>query len=618
MPVPDIHKREIELLAPAKDAAIAIEAVKHGADAVYIGADKFGARFAASNSTVEIASAVDFAHRFNAKVYVTVNTILKDSELKDAERLIRDLYRVGVDALIIQDLGILRMDIPPIALHASTQCDIRTPGKALFLEKLGFSQIVLARELSLEEIVAIRDEVTVPLEAFVHGALCVSYSGKCHASMVLKNRSANRGECAQICRLPFDMVDAKGEVIVKDRHLLSLRDLNHSRRIEDMLRAGVSSFKIEGRLKDAAYVKNVVAYYRQKIDKIISDNAELYTRASCGKEEFTFTPVLDKSFNRGFTGYFIDSRNAVKEGTLASFGTPKSMGEPVGRVRKSFDNKIMLSSGSTFYNGDGISYFNSKGEYCGMRVNVADGARLTMANNANIAPGTFIYRTYDKNFNDILSAESGKRLIAVDMALSKCRGGIVLSVKDEMGNTVDITKQIELSEAKNPQGQSQASVLSKLGGTNFYLKSLHTVDDIFIPSSVLASLRRDAIKWLVKVTTINYKFSYRRSEDYSAQHYDKSLGYADNVSNRLAVEVYKDHGVLNIEPAMEISDHSKLSGEEILMTTRYCLLRELGKCKKNGGNIDKLNEPLFLESGNIRLCLEFDCKHCEMLIRKAR
>ena len=613
----DMHKRAIELLAPAKDAVIAIEAVKHGADAVYIGADKFGARSAASNSFDEIASVVDFAHRFNARVYVTVNTILKDSELKDAERLIKNLYRTGVDALIVQDLGILRLDIPPIALHASTQCDIRTPEKAVFLEKLGFSQIVLARELSIEEIEAIHNEVTIPLEAFAHGALCVSYSGRCHVSEVMKSRSANRGECAQICRLPFDLVDANGNVLVKDRHLLSLRDLNRSLRLEDMMNAGISSFKIEGRLKDVAYVKNVVAYYRQKLDEIISSDKRLYKRASYGKEEFTFKPALEKSFNRGFTGYFLDSRTAVKEGTLASFGTPKSMGEPVGSVKKSFDNKIMVSHGSTFTNGDGISYFKDNGEYCGMRVNVADGVSLTMADKINIAPGTLIYRTYDKKFNDILSAESAKRLIALDMSLGKFNSGIVLSVKDEMGNNVSVAKCIDVADAENPQYGSQTSVLSKLGNTNFYLRQLQTMDDVFIPSSVLASLRREATALLEKAVKINHKFDYRRKEDYTALYYDKSVGYGDNVANKLACQVYKDHGVENIGTAIEISDHSKLSGDEILMTTRYCLLREMGQCRKTGGCPGKFNELLFLQSGNIRLRVEFDCKRCEMLIRKA-
>lgn len=618
MPGTDIYKREVELLAPARDAGIAIEAIKHGADAVYIGAYRYGARAAASNSVDRIASAVDFAHRFNAKIYVTVNTILKDSELKDAERLIKDLYRIGVDALIVQDLGILRLDIPPVALHASTQCDIRTPEKALFLQKLGFSRLVLARELSLKEISAIHNQVAVPLEAFVHGALCVSYSGKCHISEVVKSRSANRGECAQICRLPFDLMDAEKNVLVRGRHLLSLRDLSRSRRLESMLEAGVTSFKIEGRLKDSAYVKNVVAYYRKELDRIISSNKELYKRSSRGKEEFTFVPALEKSFNRGFTAYFIDTKKTVEAGPLASFGTPKSLGEPLGCVKKVVGrNKIEVSAADGFNNGDGISYFNGRGEYCGMRVNSADGKYLAMADEVNIAPGTPIYRTYNKIFNDILSAESGKRLIAVDMSLNKFNKGVVLSVTDEIGNSIAVVKHTDVSEARNPQTPSQTSVLSKLGNTDFYLKRLQTLDDVFIPLSVLAELRREAVELLVKAAKINYKFHYRRKEDYSAQYYEKELSYAGNVSNSLACKVYKDHGVEKIEEALEISDHSKLSGEEVLMTTRYCLLGELEKCKRKDNPADRYKDPLYLQSGNVRLRLEFDCNRCEMKIRKA-
>ena len=337
--------RELELLAPAANAEIAIEAILHGADAVYIGPPSHGARKAASNSLEDIKKVVDFAHQYRARVYATVNTIIYENELTGVEELIRKLYIIGVDAIIVQDMGILRMDLPPIALHASTQCDTRTVEKARFLEDVGFSQIVLARELTLEEIRKIHESVDVPLECFVHGALCVSYSGRCHASQAVKGRSANRGACAQICRLPFTLSDAKGEVLIKDKHLLSLKDFNLSENIEDLIEAGVSSFKIEGRLKEVGYVKNVVAYYRKKIDAVIDKYPDMYRRSSFGYSKVDFTPQLDKSFNRGFTTYFLHNR---RPDAISSPNTPKSMGEIINDVNQ-------------LNNGDGISFFNTKG-----------------------------------------------------------------------------------------------------------------------------------------------------------------------------------------------------------------------------------------------------------------
>ena len=359
----------IELLAPARDADIAIAAIDHGADAVYMGASHHGARADAANSLDDVRRACDHAHRFGAKIYVTVNTLVYDNELKEVERLTHDLYGIGVDALIVQDLGILRLDLPPIALHASTQCDLRTPDKARFLESLGFSQLVMARELTLEEIGAIRAATTVPLEAFVHGALCVSYSGRCAISQVLKGRSANRGACAQLCRLPYDLTNNKGQVLVEGKHLLSLRDLSLHDRLEQMIAAGVSSFKIEGRLKEIGYVKNVVAYYHRAIDKVIEKQPERYRRASFGNVELAFEPALEKSFNRGFTHYFLDARRPEDGTVMASTDTPKSQGEYLGRAIRCTGNTLTIDTRTTLANGDGLSFVDAHGDlFRGSRV----------------------------------------------------------------------------------------------------------------------------------------------------------------------------------------------------------------------------------------------------------
>ena len=405
----------IELLAPARDADIAIAAIDHGADAVYMGASHHGARADATNSLDDVRRACDYAHQFGARIYATVNTLIYDDELMEVERLVHDLYRIGVDALIVQDLGLLKLDLPPIALHASTQCDLRTPEKARFLEALGFSQLVMARELTLDEISDIRKATTVPLEAFVHGALCVSYSGRCAISQVLKGRSANRGECAQMCRLPYDLVDGQGRVLVAGKHLLSLRDMARHDRLEQMMAAGVSSFKIEGRLKDAGYVKNVVAYYRRAIDKVIERHPEQYQRASFGSVELNFEPALEKSFNRGFTHYFLDERHPKDGVSIASIDTPKSQGERLGHVTRCNGNTLSIDTHARLANGDGLSYLNAQGEFTGVRVNRAVGNGTVLLREPTAIPrGTLVYRTADKAFNDLLAKASATRHITVD------------------------------------------------------------------------------------------------------------------------------------------------------------------------------------------------------------
>lgn len=603
--------RRIELLAPARNKEIAIEAITHGADAVYMGAHSFGARVAAGNSLDDMAQLVAFAHQFNAKVYATVNTIIYDDELRNVEKLIKNLYRIGIDALIVQDMGILRLDIPPIELHASTQCDIRTPEKARFLESLGFSQLVLARELSLTEIASICDSVNVPLESFIHGALCVSYSGRCQASEILKGRSANRGECAQICRLPFDLIDDKGNILLHNKHLLSLRDLNQSGRIEKMLSAGVSSFKIEGRLKDMSYVKNVVAFYRNSLDKIINESNGKYTRSSIGHTEYSFTPDLSKSFNRSFTHYFIDSHNQGKGEKIASIDTPKSRGERIGTVEKAQGKTLKIISRVKLNNGDGLSYFTKNNEYCGFRINTATNNIINTLNPLNIAPGTTLFRTYDKAFEDQMAKDSGRRFILIDIELKYANGVLSLHITDEYGISIAVSHYLgDIEAAKSPQAEKQRSIISKLGNTIFRISSIKALNECFIPVSVIAQLRRDAIESLTRAYKIRHRFNYRKAEDMSSTYFATTLTDSDNVANSLAEKVYTDHGIESIEPAIEISQRT--IGNHIAMYTRYCIRRELGACRKTS-NANRLPEKIFLRYANsTTMRIECDCKKCEM------
>ncbi len=604
--------RDIELLAPARDAEIAIEAVRHGADAVYMGPQSFGARAMAGNSTADIARAVDFAHRFNAKVYATVNTIIYENELKAVEKLITDLYNIQVDALIVQDMSILRMDIPPIALHSSTQCDLRTPEKARFLASMGFSQLVMARELTLAEIANIHQAVpTVPLEGFVHGALCVSYSGRCQVSQALKGRSANRGECAQICRLAFDLEDEKGSKLLRNKHLLSLRDFNAGAHVAQMMVAGVSSFKIEGRLKDAVYVKNVVAHYRRLIDDIIAMHPDVYRRASAGTSIYSFTPELFKSFNRSFTSYFITGRRLANGQTMASLNTPKALGEKLGKVIASRGKEVTIDTVHRIANGDGLSYFNSKGEYAGFRVNKVEGRTVVLKNAVNLSVGTVLYRTGDKAFDDLLAKPSAQRHIALNATLRYIAGRLVLHLADERGN--EVTHSIEcpqLQPANTPQENRQREVLGKLGNTIYRLAEAHVMGEHFVPSSVLTALRRETVDLLDRVQAITYKFAVRHKEQPDSPTFATRLTYADNVANHLAETVFRDHGAEVSEPAFEVKQPAT---DVPVMHTRYCLRRELGACRLAKG-AKQLPDPLFLRNGVHRLRVECDCAACEMKI----
>ncbi len=607
-------KRKIELLAPAKNELIGVEAIKHGADAVYIGASAFGARAQAGNDIESIGRLVNFAHQYNARIYCTVNTLVYDHELREVEQMIHKLYRAGVDALIVQDMALLRLDLPPIALHASTQCDIRTPEKARFLEQVGFSQLVLARELTLDEIASIASQVEVPVEGFCHGALCVSYSGRCQISQALKGRSANRGECAQFCRMSYDLEDAKGNTLIKSKHLLSLRDFNASDRLQQLIDAGISSFKIEGRLKDVDYVKNVVAYYRNALDCIIAGDDSLQ-RSSCGISSYTFTPSLEKSFNRSFTHYFIDGRFPKNGTSMASLNTPKSQGEYLGKITSAKANVITIDTKVTMANGDGLSYINANGDCDGFRVNRIDGNRIILKEAVALKRGDKIFRTHDKAFNDILAKSSATRRIALDFELWNVGKQLCLRASDERGSAAvhAITLDSEPETAKQPQVERQRQVLSKLGDTIYTMRECNIKGDFFIPASVLTSLRRETIALLDKTHNIAYQRELRRQEDKTAQFPHKALSTADNVANHIARDFYLEHGVTSIEPAIEC-ERKSVAHKHPVMTTRYCLRRELGACLKEKGR-RQLPSPLLLRTGGRTLLqVNCDCSRCEMTI----
>lgn len=600
--------RPLELLAPARDAATAIEAVKHGADAVYIGAPAFGARAAACNSLDDIARAVEVAHRFDARIYATVNTILHDSELAQVERMVGGLYRAGVDALIVQDMALLRLDLPPIALHASTQCDTRDAAKGRFLEQLGFSQIVVAREMTLGEMRRVCETVTVPVEAFVHGALCVSYSGDCHASCMTTGRSANRGECAQLCRLPYDLVDGNGRTILRDRHLLSLRDLDRSAHIAAMADAGISSFKIEGRLKPVGYVKNIVAYYRRIIDRVIESAPDRYRRQSSGDVALTFVPFPAKSFNRGFTPYFTDGEHP--QGPMASFATPKSLGERVGRVHSVRGNMIEVRLDTSLANGDGLCFIDAGGDFHGFRLNRVEGNRLYAVTPVAVAPGTELYRNKDKRFDDMLAGDTATRTIGVEMTLRPTPSGLALDMADERGCRATAAIEGPFDTARTPQEEARRRVLSKLGDTCYRLDRLDdTAARLFVPASRLAELRRLAVSALDSAHAATYKYEYRRPENPEAAA-PGTLTYHANVANARARELYMSHGTTAIEPALE-SVRPAAGSEQVVMTTRYCLRRETGHCLKTprGGQWPR---EMYLVGGDKRFRLDFDCKECRM------
>lgn len=611
--------RKLELLAPAKDCEIAREAIIHGADAVYIGADAFGARAAATNSTADIARLVDFAHDYNARIYVTLNTLIYDSELAQAERLIRDIYRAGADALIVQDMSVLRMDIPPIALHASTQCDTRTPAKARFLEDCGFSQIVLARELSFGEIKQISQATTVPLEAFVHGALCVSYSGDCQASLLSTGRSANRGECAQMCRLNYRLTDSEGNPLAADAHYLSLRDMNRLDRLGDLADAGVSSFKIEGRLKDSAYVRNVVAAYSLALDKLIAASDGAYVRASSGEVSLSLQPDVERSFNRRFTNYFLDGRPANGQ-KMSSLDSPKWIGNKVATVIRANGNRIEVNAIEKLSNGDGLGYFGADGKFKGFRLNRVEGRTIHTLSPLGIAPGTVLYRNRDKRLDDQMTSPTAERRIRLDAMLRRVDSRrVALQLTDENGLRAEATAEIDFQRARTPQSDNRRRTLAKLGDTIFKLRNFDdlTGDMDFIVASQLADLRRSAVALLIDTRKAAYSFDYRRPEQSDIEPFKaEALDYHDNVANRLSEEFFRSHGIAVAQRALEASN-PRQDKDFRVMKTRYCLRRELGACLRSP-SARKLPTPLFLHSADITFRLDFDCSNCEMhVIRPA-
>ena len=605
-----IKQRKIELLAPAKNLECGIAAIDHGADAVYIGAPRFGARAAAGNSLDDIAELVKYAHLYNVRIYVTLNTILKDEELPETEKLIWELYRMGVDALIVQDMGLLGLNLPPIPLHASTQMDNRHVEKVKFLADAGFRQVVLARELSLEQIRKIHEAVPeAPLEVFVHGALCVSYSGQCYVSQHCFGRSANRGECAQFCRLAFDMVDADGKIIAKDKYLLSLKDLNQSEELEKLLDAGASSFKIEGRLKDVTYVKNVTAYYRQRLDAIFKRRKE-YIRASSGSVKLSFKPQLDKSFTRGFTNYFLFERNK----DIFSFDTPKSLGEEMGYVKEIRGNYIVVSGVKPFSNGDGICYLDERGKLKGLRINRVENNKLFPAGEMpRIKQRTVLYRNFDQEFEKLMQRKSAERKIGVEIILIENNFGFTLMLTDEDDVQVSVTLAKEKELARTSQTENIKNQLMKLGNTPFEALrvDIDWKDNWFIPSSQLAELRREAVEKLLSARWMNYRQENVVLPSTNHRFPLSELTYLGNVMNEGAAQFYRHHGVVKLAPAFEKSPPQ----EAVLMFCKHCLRYSMGWCSVHQRGKSPFHEPYYLVSSDgKRFRLEFDCKLCQMKV----
>jgi len=603
--------RKIELLAPARNLECGIEAVNHGADAVYIGAPKFGARAAATNSMDDIGRLTDYAHLYGVRIYVTVNTILKDEELKETEDMIWELYRRGVDALIVQDMGLTRLNLPPIPLHASTQMDNRTAGKVRFLAEAGFRQVVLARELSLDEIAAIHKACPdTPLEVFVHGALCVSYSGQCYASQACFGRSANRGECAQFCRLPFSLVDADGRVVVKDKHLLSLKDMNRLDMLEQLLDAGVTSLKIEGRLKDVAYVKNVTAAYSQRLDAILKRRKE-YVRASSGTCRLDFRPQPEKSFSRGFTHYFLEGRGE----DIASFDTPKSLGEAMGTLKEQRGGWVSVAGVKPFHNGDGVCYLDEQGRLQGFRINRVEGNKLFPAGNvARIRPRTPLFRNLDQEFERALARKSAERKIGVRLRLEENAFGFSLTADDEDDNRVTLAFGYAKERARTPQVENLRTQLAKLGGTPYELTEpaeIALTEEWFVPSSVVADWRRQVVERLTAARRINYRRELAVWKPTRHAYPAATLTYLGNVMNGEARRFYLDHGVKAVAPAYE----KQPADGAVLMFCRHCLRYSMGWCPVHQKGRSPYREPYYLASSDgRRFRLEFDCKNCQMKV----
>ena len=613
----------LELLAPAKTAAIGREAILHGADAVYIGGPSFGAREKAGNSIADLAELVEFAHRFRAKIFVTLNTILHDAELESARKLAWDCYDAGVDALIVQDMGLLQLDLPPIDLHASTQCDIRTPEKARFLADVGFSQLVLARELTLQEIAKVRAAVPADtiIEHFIHGALCVAYSGQCNISHAHTGRSANRGDCSQACRLPYTLEDNKGQIVAFEKHLLSVKDNNQSDNLSALIDAGVRSFKIEGRYKEAAYVKNITGHYRQLLDAILNERPELHASSS-GKTKLLFTPNPDKTFHRGATDYFSQGRKA----DIGAFDTPTFVGLELGSVTKVGDKWFEMESNEDLANSDGLNYIHKR-EVIGLQANVVERKgdvwrvfpNEPMHTLQGLRPNIVISRNRDHAWEQALNKKSAERRISLYATFSETAEGFALTLQDEDGISTTATAAFDKQPAKNPS-EAESGVreqLARFGNTDFELHELtvHWKQPWFIPSSLANKLRRDAVEQLEAARLAAYvRLPRKAAIEPTAKYPEESLSFLANVYNKAAHTFYEKHGVRLIAAAYE---SHKEEGDVSLMITRHCIRYSLSLCPKQAKGVTGVQgqvraESMTLINGTERLRLEFDCKACEM------
>ena len=602
--------RKIELLAPAKNLETGIAAINYGADAVYIGAPKFGARAAVGNTLEDIGELIKYAHQYWAKVFITMNTILYDNELKEAEALIHQLYKLGADALIVQDMGILEMDLPPIELHASTQTHNFDLERIQFLEKAGFKRIILARELSLEQIKEIRANTSVDLEYFVNGALCVCLSGQCYFSHAITGRSANRGECSQACRMKYNLEDADGNILAKDQHLLSLKDLNLSNEITDIVNAGICSLKIEGRLKDISYIKNITSHYSEKLDAAIHHNKEL-ERASSGHTKVNFKPDPERTFNRGFTPYFFRGRVAE----IANFFSPKSLGKDVGKIIAVRKDHFLVKSKYPLHNGDGLCFFNKNKLLKGIQVNGVKGDKIYPNDMSMICDGVTLYRNNDHEFAKELKQDKSTRKIAIDILLEQVENRITLQITDENGVSASNCLSESFELAKNEE-MAQANItkqLSKLGDSIYDLNTirLNLQNTPFIQAKILNELRR---KTLDDLTSNRIELAQKEETRPLITHpkyYADKITYMGNVSNCKAEDFYKKCGVENIEKAFELQKN--FDGKTI-MITKHCLRYEFGKCPKKMKSIGDKPGPLYLVDNNRKYSLEFNCQRCEMKV----
>ena len=598
-------RRKIELLAPAKDYDTAVDAIDCGADAVYIGGAKFGARHSATNTIDDIARVAQYAHRFGAKVYATLNTLLFDSELDAAREQALRLIDAGVDALIVQDMAYCRMGLP-IELHASTQTNCVTAEKVQFFEEVGFARAILERSLSKEQIRAIRRATTIELEAFVHGAICVSQSGRCFFSRSTSERSGNRGECSQPCRLEYDLCNEQGDIIIKGKHLLSVRDLDLSARLGEMIDEGITSFKIEGRLKDRTYVRNIVSLYRRLLDSEIAKRNDV-ERSSVGRSAVEFEPNASRSFTRGATEYFFDGKCRG----VASFDTPKAVGERIGMVRQVDRRGLLLDTKHDLATGDGVCFITG-GSLVGTNVVGVEGERVQLNRYDGVKVGVELFRNYNRLFSQAVERSRIKRTIAADLALEFADGGITLSATDEEGVMASVSVECATEEARDVVKGEEAlrRQLMRSGDTMFEVREVTIKNLRFAPMSVVGALRREVLEKLENERV--YRYSIKKIEPFIEKRYVKypvaQLFPQDNVTNRLAREFYADHGVAEIAEGLDC--RTSTVGEQVVVSD-YCIRREIGECLLE---LPRLKGDLYLVRGTKKYRLCFDCKACQMKI----